>query len=340
MVDLAAQSEYLGALGLLGTHGGEPVGALEDDLRDVGVGLNVVEDGGLSVQALDSRERGTGTGLAALAFDRGHQSGLLAAYERARAQTQLDVEIEAGAEDILAEQAVFMRLIDRDLQSLDSDRILRTDIDVALGGADRVACDRHRFQNDVGIALENGTVHERAGVAFVGVAADILLICVVACGEFPFQTGGEARAAAASQTGVEHGLDDLLGGHLGEDLAQSGITVVSDIIVDLFGIDNAAVSQSDALLLLIESSLVEGLDGVLFNGLLIEQTGHDTALVQMLLNDLGNILQLYHGVEGAFRINDHDRAESAKTEAAGGDDVDFLIQTLRLELFLELISDQ
>ena len=40
--DLAAQGEYLGALGLLGTHRGEPLGAVQDDLWDVGVGLNVV----------------------------------------------------------------------------------------------------------------------------------------------------------------------------------------------------------------------------------------------------------------------------------------------------------
>ena len=91
-----------------------------------------------------------------------------------------------------------MRLIDRDLQTLDGDRILRANVDIALRSADRVAGDRHRFEHDMGVALEDGTIHERAGVAFIRVTADVLLIRVVAAREFPFQTGGEARAASAA----------------------------------------------------------------------------------------------------------------------------------------------
>ena len=64
-----------------------PVRALQDDLRNVGIGLHVVQHGGLAEQALDRRERRTGTRLAALALDGGHQSGFLAADERTRAQT-------------------------------------------------------------------------------------------------------------------------------------------------------------------------------------------------------------------------------------------------------------
>ena len=41
VVDLAPQGEHLGALGPFGAHGGEPLGAVEDDLGDVGVGLHV-----------------------------------------------------------------------------------------------------------------------------------------------------------------------------------------------------------------------------------------------------------------------------------------------------------
>ncbi len=42
VVDLAAQGEHLGALGLLRTHGGEPLRTVQDDLGNVGVGLYVV----------------------------------------------------------------------------------------------------------------------------------------------------------------------------------------------------------------------------------------------------------------------------------------------------------
>ena len=47
----------------------------------------------------------------------------------------------------------------------------------------------------------------------------------------------------------------------------------------------------------------------------------------MLLDDAGNIIDLDAGIERAFGIDDHDRTERAETEAAGADDVDFLIKT-------------
>ena len=106
ILDLAAQREHLGALALLGAHAGEPVRALQDDLRHVGIGLHVVQDGGLAEQALDGRERGTGTRLAALALDGGHQSGLLAAHKGAGAQLDVQVKAEIGAEDIFAQQGL------------------------------------------------------------------------------------------------------------------------------------------------------------------------------------------------------------------------------------------
>ena len=54
---------------------------------DVRVGLDVVDDGRLAEQTLDRRERRTGSRLTAVALDGGQQSGLLAADERARAET-------------------------------------------------------------------------------------------------------------------------------------------------------------------------------------------------------------------------------------------------------------
>ena len=115
-----------------------------------------------------------------MAFDGGHQRGFLAADKRAGAQTQLNVKVESGAEDVFAQQAVFTGLADGDLQTLYCDGILRTDIDVALACADGIAGNGHCLQNDMGVAFQNGTVHECAGVALVGVAADVFLIRMAA----------------------------------------------------------------------------------------------------------------------------------------------------------------
>lgn len=137
-MDLAAQSEYLGTLALLGADGTEPLSALENDLRDIGIGLDVVEDGGLAEDTGSGREGRTGTGLTALAVDRGHQGSFLAAHKGAGAQTQLHIEIEAGAQDILAQQTHFPGLVNGVLETLYRNGILSTDIDKAWFGADGI----------------------------------------------------------------------------------------------------------------------------------------------------------------------------------------------------------
>ena len=56
---------------------------------------------------------------------------------------EADVEIETGAEDVLAQQTILMSLLDGDVQTFHSDGILGTDIDVTLGCADGIAGDGH-----------------------------------------------------------------------------------------------------------------------------------------------------------------------------------------------------
>ena len=54
--------------------------------------------------------------------------------------------------------------------------------------------------------------------------------------------------------------DDLFAGHFGEHLGQGLVAVKGDVLVDIFGVDDAAVPQGDALLLLVEADFVQGLD--------------------------------------------------------------------------------
>jgi len=299
----------------------------------------VGEDRRLADQALDRRERRTGTGLAALTFDGGHQSGFLAADKRARAKTKLNIKRETGIENIIAEQAVFMRLIDRNLQALDCDRVFRADINITLRGADRITGDCHGFQHNMRIAFEHGTIHERARIAFIGVAADILLIRLIGSRERPFASGGESRAATSAKTGSGNFIDDLLRGHFGQNLTQSGITVHGNVFVDVFRINHAAVAQRGAALFGVKIGFIQGFDAVFHNRLLIEQTLDDTALEQMLFHDFGNILHRDAAVKAAFRINNHDRAERAKAKAAGAHHVYFFFQPAFCNFFLQGFND-
>ena len=60
------------------------------------------------------------------------------------------------------------------------------------------------------------------------------------------------------------------------------------------------LQQRDSLLLLIELSLVEALDGVAGDGIIVEQMLDYSALDEVLVNYLRNVLDLYLAVERAF----------------------------------------
>ena len=110
-------------------------GPLSDDGRDVVPGLDVVDVGGLAVQALLRGEGRTRARASGEAFERGDQRRLFAADERAGALDQLDIEVEAAAEDVVAEHAVLARLVDGAFEAVHGERILGANVDDALGGA-------------------------------------------------------------------------------------------------------------------------------------------------------------------------------------------------------------
>ena len=132
-VHLADQREDLGARALGAAGLGEPGRPLRDDGRDVVPGLDVVDVGGLAVEALLGGERRPGPRPARVALERGDEGRLLAADEGAGALDHLDVEVEAAAEDVVAEHAVGARLLDGALEPQHRQRVLGADVDDALG---------------------------------------------------------------------------------------------------------------------------------------------------------------------------------------------------------------
>ena len=189
------------------------------------------------------------------------------------------------------------------------------------------------------IALKNTSVHECAGVAFVGVADNVFLVSLVCGGEAPFESGRESAAASSAQTGILDYLDNLLGCKLGKALCKSLIAVVCDIFIDILGIDYAAVAQRDSVLLLIELSFLERLNLLTVNGLIIKKSLNHTTLEKMLFNNFGNVFNLDFRIEAAFGINYHNRAESAKTEAASADNLDFFFKSLCLDFLFKGLND-
>lgn len=167
------------------------------------------------------------------------------------------------------------------------------------------------------------------GVALVRITGYILLVSLALIGHLPFQAGGEAAAAPAAQARFFEDLDDILRAKLSQALGQRRIAVKGDVFFNILRVNLAAVAQGNTMLLLVEGHLVQG--GVrlrLRAVLLVDQPLDNTALEQMLLDDLVNVTRGYMGIERAFRVHNDHGANFTEPEAAGAHHFDFLIQTL------------
>ena len=225
------------------------------------------------------------------------------------------------------------------LQALYRNGVLGTDVDKAVVGANGIGGNGHGLDDNMGVALQNGAVHEGAGVTLVGVAGHIFLIGLGSGTKAPLLAGEEAAAAPSAQAGILDGLDDLLGGHLGEHLAQGGIAVVGDVLVDVFRVDDAAVLERHTHLLLVEVGLVQALDGVLLDGLLIEQSLDHTALEQVLFHDFGHIVNIHPRVESSLGVDDHNGTQGTQAKAAGADHLDLIFQAHALDVVFQRPHD-
>src|SRR5262249_24676023 len=143
IANVAGEREDLGAFALLGADSGEPPGPVATDRRDIGERLDVVDQRWAAPQPALGRAGRPPARHAAPAPDRGHQRSPLAAHECARADADVDAEVERRLEDLAAEQAEFLGLLYSALQAPDRERILATNVDIALARAHRVRGDRH-----------------------------------------------------------------------------------------------------------------------------------------------------------------------------------------------------
>src|SRR5690554_1987411 len=209
----------------------EPLGAVADDGRHRGVGLGVVDRGRLAEQAEVRRERRLVARLSLLALERLHQGGLLAADVGARAQRVVHVDVDAAAEDVLAQPAVrigFRQCLFEMFEGLVVE--LATQVVVGDRRTGGIAGDRHALDHRVRVVAQDVAILRGARLRFVGVAQDVLLH--VALGhEAPLQAGREARAATAAQARLLDHLDDvgrrdLLGQDPAQRLVATGLEVV------------------------------------------------------------------------------------------------------------------
>ena len=177
------------------------------------------------------------------------------------------------------------------------------------------------------------------GSALVGVADDVLGASLGPAAELPLGTGQEARAAAAPQTGLFDLADDLLGRHLHQDLAQAGIAIAGDVMIDSLGIDNAAIDEGDADLLAGKRQVLEGGDGLEFGWLLVDQALDDLAAREGFLDDLGHVIGLHAAVEDALRVDGDGGAHRTQAATGPAGDLDAPGEAAAFDLGLQRVQD-
>src|SRR5579872_5404330 len=244
----ADEREDLGSRALGTTGFGEPGWTAHHDGRDVVPSLDVVNIRRLSPKSFLSRKWRTGTRSAGFAFERGNQSSFLTADECARAFDQFDIELKSTAENVFSQQAVLAGLFDGSVETMHRQRILGAHVDDSFGCAHHVPTDDHALEQGVRVALDLVPVHIGAGIAFVGVADDVLRLGLGFGEEFPFVASKVTGASTSAKLGDLDLFDYAARVGIDQNFVECLITADRDVFFDVVRIDDPAIAQNDFLL--------------------------------------------------------------------------------------------
>lgn len=180
------------------------------------------------------------------------------------------------------------------------------------------------------IALDNGTVHERARVAFVRIADDVFPVRLLIMSGLPFDAGGESGPATAPEAGRFDDVDDRLR-RCGQRPGERLVAVAGDVCVEGRIIHRAAVAEGDLHLGGKEVD-VRKLRHIIFAArVVIGVFLHYLAADEVTLHDIGNFFRSHGGVENIARPHQQDRPDGAQSHAPGCDDSGLSCQTRGFE---------
>ena len=182
--------------------------AHQQNVRHIGDGLRVIDDRRPTIQSYNRGKRRTDAWHAALALQRLHQRRLFAHLVRPRAGLRDDVEVDAGAEDVFAQEAPCVGVCDRAFHDVQQVPILAAQIDEAQLRADGEARDHRALDDCVRVLAEEDVVLAGSRLALVAVHQHVLRLGRGLRHKAPLHARGEARATAPTQAAGLHGVDD------------------------------------------------------------------------------------------------------------------------------------
>ena len=248
--DVAGDAHDAGTTITRGTHLGILLGAQFEDLLNMAEGLHVVDDGRRHVEAENCWEvRRLDAGIGTLSLKRLDEAGLFTADVGTRALVDVDVDVESGTADILAQEALgtgLLKGLGDDLGRLGE---LASDVDIGQVDIQRVGGNGHPLDELVGIVMQDVAILEGTGLGFIAVAGDVVGLAVITANEAPLDPAWESSTTTAAKVGLLDLVDDFLGLHL-EGLFQLLVAAILEIAVDVGRVPlGPGVLEDDATLL-------------------------------------------------------------------------------------------
>src|SRR5216684_6347603 len=199
LIDVSAQAEEARSAILGRAKFGELLSPHKQDVRHGSQRLDIVDDRRAAPQTNHSRERGTNSRNAALAFQRFHQRGLFAYFVSPSAGVPANVEVLPAAEDVLAEKAFRICVGDRFAHNVDEIAVLAANVYEANLRANGQSCDHNTFDYSVRIVFQNQAIFAGAGLALITVDQNVLRLGGFFGNKSPLHAGREACAAASTK---------------------------------------------------------------------------------------------------------------------------------------------
>ena len=208
-LDVAGDCKDFRACIALSAKAGEPACAAPQDRGDNSNRLDIVHGCRCAVETRISRERRFQARHTLFALKAFEQRGFFTANIGARAMGEVDVEIKAAAAGVLADQPIFIRLVDGLLQRLFLAHVLAAYVDIAGMCAHREAGNQTALNQRMRVMAHDFAVFAGSRLGLVGIDDKVMRATVCLLGhERPFQPGRKTRAAATAQAAVLHFLND------------------------------------------------------------------------------------------------------------------------------------
>ena len=163
------------------------------------------------------------------------------------------------------------------------------DVDISLAGSNGIGGDGHALEHYVGIGLDDAAVHVCTGISLVRIAYHVLGFSGRQTTGLPLDAGRKPSTTAPAQPRGNHLLYYFLGLHSGKHLGQGLVAIPTDIVIDLFRVDQASIAKRQQALFLEKADFAHFRYGRPLGWWRVHEFLDRSSLEHVLFDQVGNI---------------------------------------------------